>query len=132
MLTFVNEELFAYNVKHEVNAQTKKEIKKAGQQALESARAKVGAKRSSVDITDREWDAIQAGAISETKLIKIINNTDKDKLKQLATTRETNSLPQSKITKIGNMKALGYSNAQIAEAIGVSPSTVTNYLKKGA
>lgn len=111
---------------------TKKEIKKAGQQALEASRAKVGAKRQSIDITDKEWEAIQAGAISETKLVKIINNTDKDKLKQRATPRPTNALPQAKINKINNMKALGYSTAEIAEAVGVSPSTVTNYLKKGA
>lgn len=111
---------------------TKKEIKKAGQQALEASRAKVGAKRQSIDITDKEWEAIQAGAISETKLVKIINNTDKDKLKQRATPRPTNALPQAKINKINNMKALGYSTAEIAEAVGVSPSTVTNHLKKGA
>lgn len=111
---------------------TKKEIKKAGQQALEASRAKVGAKRQSIDITDKEWEAIQAGAISETKLVKIINNTDKDKLKQRATPRPTNTLPQAKINKINNMKTLGYSTAEIAEAVGVSPSTVTNHLKKGA
>ena len=111
---------------------TKKEIKKAGQQALESARAKVGAKRYSIDITDKEWEAIQAGAISETKLNQIINNTHKDKLKQRATPRETTALSQAKINKINNMKALGYSTSEIAEAVGVSPSTVTNHLKKGA
>ena len=110
---------------------TKKEIKKEGQRALEEARARVGAKRQSINISDKEWEAIQAGAISETKLIKIINNTDKDKLKQLATPRQAASISQAKVNKISNMKALGYSTAEIAEAVGVSPSTVTNYLKKG-
>ena len=108
---------------------TKKEIKKAGQQALEASRAKVGAKRQAIDITDREWEAIQAGAISETKLIKIINNTDTDKLKQRATPRSSTELSQAKINKIASMKANGYTTAQIAQAIGASTSTVTKYLK---
>ena len=43
---------------------TKGEIKKANQQALTAARNSVGAKREPILITDREWEAIQAGAIS--------------------------------------------------------------------
>lgn len=108
---------------------TKKEIKKAGQQALEAARAKVGAKRTPVDINDREWEAIQAGAISETKLKKIINNTDTDKLKQRAMPRRSTELSAFKISKINSMKANGYTTAQIADSLGVSTSTVTKYLK---
>ena len=44
---------------------TKAEVKKASQQALAQARSSVGAKRSNIEITDKEWEAIQAGAISE-------------------------------------------------------------------
>lgn len=108
---------------------TKKEIKKAGQQALEQARIKVGAKRSAVDISDREWEAIQSGAISETKLIKIINNTDTDKLKQRATPHYRTELSPAKINKIAAMSANGYTNAQIANALGISSSTVSKYIK---
>lgn len=107
---------------------TSGEIKKASQQALTQARAAVGAKRETIKITDREWEAIQAGAISENKLIQIIDNVDIDSLRQRATPRTTTSLSQAKQAKIASMNASGYSTSEIAEALGVSTSTVSDYL----
>lgn len=108
---------------------TKAEVKKASQQALTQARASVGAKRTPIKITEREWEAIQAGAISENKLKQIIDNSDMDTLKSLATPRANNALSTAKQSKIKAMQASGYTNAQIAEAVGVSTSTVIKYLK---
>lgn len=108
---------------------TPSEIKKAKQQALTAARISVGAKRETIKITDREWEAIQAGAISENKLTQILNHVDIDDLRQRATPRTTTSLSAAKINKISAMNASGYSTADIAKAIGVSPSTVSKYLK---
>ena len=107
---------------------TSGEIKKASQQALTQARAAVGAKRETIKITDREWEAIQAGAISENKLTQIIDNVDIDSLRQRATPRATTSLSQAKQAKIASMNASGYSTSEIAEALGVSTSTVSDYL----
>lgn len=107
---------------------TSGEIKKASQQALTQARAAVGAKRETIKITDREWEAIQAGAISENKLTQIIDNVDIDSLRQRATPRATTSLSQAKQNKIASMNASGYSTSEIAEALGVSTSTVSDYL----
>lgn len=107
---------------------TKAEIKKASQQALTSARASVGAKRTPVQITDKEWEAIQAGAISENKLLQILNNTDIDEVRKRATPRITNTLSQAKINRIATLRASGYSTSEIAEALGVSSSTVSKYL----
>ena len=108
---------------------TKAEIKKISQQALAAARTRVGAKRELITINDREWEAIQAGAISENKLKQILNNTDIDELRKRATPRTTTSLSSAKINKIKSMSASGYSNSEIAEALGVSTSTIINYLK---
>lgn len=108
---------------------TKAEEKKARQQALTAARLKVGAKREPIDITDREWEAIQSGAISENKLTQILNNTDIDKLRQRATPRASTNLSTAKISKIRSMNNSGYSTAEIAESLGVSSSTVAKYLK---
>lgn len=108
---------------------TKAEVKKASQQALTQARASVGAKRTPIKITEREWEAIQAGAISENKLKQIIDNSDMDTLKSLATPRANNTLSAAKQSKIKAMQASGYTNAEIAEAVGVSTSTVIKYLK---
>lgn len=107
---------------------TKSEIKKANQQALTQARANVGAKRETVKITDREWEAIQAGAISPSKLEQIITNSDIDEIKQRATPRTTTTLSTAKISKISSMNASGYSTSEIAEALGVSSSTILKYL----
>ena len=79
---------------------TKSEIKKAKQQALTAARASVGAKRETVKISDREWEAIQAGAISENKLTQILNNADIDVVKQRAMPRSTTALSNAKISKL--------------------------------
>lgn len=107
---------------------TNAEIKKAGQQALTSARVSVGAKREPIKLTDKEWEAIQAGAISENKLKQIINNVNIDELRQRATPRTTTSLSSAKIRKISSMSTSGYSIAEIAQALGISTSTVSKYL----
>lgn len=109
---------------------TNKEKKKAGQQALDKMRRQVGAKRELVQITDKEWEAIQAGAISPNKLKTIINNADMDKVKQLAMPRSTKELSQAKINHIATLKASGYTNAQIAQKLGVSTSTIIKYSDK--
>lgn len=108
---------------------TSSEIKKAKQQALTTARNSVGARREPIKLTDREWEAIQAGAISENKLTQIIDNIDIDNLRQRATPRATTTLSSAKVNKIASMNASGYSTSEIAAALGVSTTTVSNYLK---
>ena len=107
---------------------TKKEIKKVSQQELTRARNMVGAKRVPVTISDREWEAIQAGAISENRLTQILNNVDIDGLRQRATPRTTTSLSTAKINRISAMNASGYTTKDIANALGISTSTVLKYL----
>lgn len=104
-----------------------KDIKKASQQALTKARIQVSAQRKPITFTDREWEAIQAGAISENKLSQMIKRADKDELRQRATPRTSTTLTDAKVNKIKAMKASGYTNAEIAEAIGCSTSTVNKY-----
>ncbi|HHX81284.1 MAG TPA: helix-turn-helix domain-containing protein, partial [Acholeplasmataceae bacterium] len=120
----------AVNAKKQANPDmTPGEIKKISQQELTKARAAVGAKRETIKITDREWEAIQAGAISENKLTQMLNHVDIDDLRQRATPRTTTSLSAAKVNKISSMNASGYSTADIAKALGVSPTTVSKYLK---
>ena len=109
---------------------TAKEKKKAGQQALDKMRIQVGAKRELVNITDKEWEAIQAGAISTNKLKTILDNADMDRVKQLATPRSTLSLSPAKEARINSLHASGYTNAQIAQTLGISTSTIIKYLNE--
>lgn len=123
------------NAKVKANpSMSKSDIKKASQQALTANRKSVGSisrRKRNIDITDREWEAIQAGAISENKLKQILNNTDVDVLRQRATPRATNTISDAKAAKIKNMSNSNYSLSEIAAACGVSASTVSNYLKGG-
>jgi hypothetical protein len=104
------------------------EVKKAKQQELTKARISIGAKKESIKVTDREWEAIQAGAISENRLNQIINNADIDILRQRATPRSTTTLSTAKINKIASMSASGYSTAEIAKAVGISTSAISKYI----
>lgn len=108
------------------------DVKKASQQALTKYRKEVGSvARSdrSINITDKEWEAIQAGAISESKLIKILNNTDIDVLREKATPKTRNTVSQAQINRIKALSASNYTLADIAKKLGLSTSTVANYLK---
>ena len=108
------------------------DIRKASQQALSKYREEVGSvsrRDRSIKIEDREWEAIQAGAISENKLKQILNNTDVDNLRQRATPRTTTTLSQAKVNRIKSMSASNYTIEQIATKLGVSKSTVSNYLR---
>ena len=107
---------------------TKSEIKKASQQALTAARASVGAKRETIKISDREWEAIQAGAISENQLTKIIRYADMDELRKRATPRNTKSVGTAQISRMKALRTSGYTTAEIAEALGLSSSTISKYL----
>ena len=105
--------------------------KKIKQQALSRARQKVGAKRTEIQITNKEWEAIQAGAISKSQLEKIIDHADSAVLKQLAMPRTTTTMSSAKVARMQNMSNKGYTTSDIAQALGVSTSTVIKYLKEG-
>jgi len=116
------------NAKRASNDLTKSEDKKLSQQALNQARQRIGAHRTSIDISDKEWEAIQAGAVSENLLTRIIKYADMDILKEKATPRNRKELSSAKISRIKALAARGYTLEQIAKAVGTSSSTVSKYL----
>lgn len=109
----------------------KKELNKIKQAALYDARVSVGAsgKETRISIKPREWEAIQAGAISDSMLSKILRYTDPDAVRSLAMPKSATQLSAVQVNKIKAMSSSGrYTIAQIADALGVSPSTVGEYL----
>ena len=111
---------------------TKKDLKKAKQQAISKYREEVGSisrKDRNIPITNKEWEAIQAGAISENALKKILDNTDIDVLRQLAMPKTTKEISSAKINRIKALGSSNYTIDEIARKLGVSKSTVTKYLK---
>lgn len=111
------------------------DIRKLSQRTQSKYREQVGSisrKNRSIKITDKEWEAIQAGAISENKLKKILSNSDPDILRDRAMPKNGKSTISS--AQVNRMKAMSNSNftiAQIAEKMNVSPSVVSRYLKGG-
>lgn len=110
-----------------------KDIRKAKQQALTKYRQEVGSisrKDRNLKISDREWEAIQAGAIHESKLKRILANTDIDDLRQRATPRDSREVSSSKVNRMRQLSASGkYTIAEIADQLGLSTTTVKKYLK---
>lgn len=108
------------------------DLKKIKQQSVTKSRQKVGSisrRDRDIDITDKEWEAIQAGAVSENTLKKILNNTDISKLREKAMPRQTSTLSSAQKNRIKALSASNYTLKEIAEKMGVSTSTVSKYLK---
>ena len=110
----------------------KDDIKKLKNQALTQARLQTGASKKArlVDITDREWEAIQSGAISTNKLSQIIQNSDLDILKQRSMPRESRGISEAKRARAKMLESNGYTLAEIADSLGVSTSTISKVLNE--
>ena len=102
----------------------KDEISRIKQQALNKARSMVGAERTPVTITDDEWDAVQSNAVSGTLLKELVSCMDDSQLKSLATPRANKQMTEARKSKAKALLANGYTIAQVAEALGVSSSTI--------
>jgi DNA-binding transcriptional regulator YiaG len=103
---------------------TAEEEKKIKFQALAAARVRTGAGKERIEITQDEWNAIQSGAISNNMLTKILNNSDIDTVKKLATPKTQILMTSTKISRARQMMKSGYTQADIADALGVSMSTL--------
>ena len=107
---------------------TNADLKKIKNQALVEARARTGAKRTPIPVTPKEWEAIQAGAISANQLARIIRYMDQDQLMEYTTPYDRKELSPAKQARIHSMAASNYTPAEIAQAVGVSTTTVNKYL----
>lgn len=107
----------------------KKRLKKLSDQYVRDVRNVVGAKgkETKITLTDKEWEAIQAGAIHDNMLAKILRYTDSKTIRERATPRTNTPLSTAETNKIKAMRASGYTNDQIAEALQRSVSTVLKY-----
>ena len=110
----------------------KKEIRKISSVEMQRARDSVGAsgRKSKVVFTDKEWEAIQAGAISDSKLMKILNSSDSDEIVKRAMPKATTVMSSAKMSKAKAMLRSGYTYEEIAKACGVPESTVYSALNK--
>ena len=107
--------------------------RKAGQRAMTKYREEVGSvsrRKRNITITDKQWEAIQAGAISENKLKKILDNSDPDILRERSMPKQTKGLTGAQISRIKAMANSNFTIQQIADKLGISKASVSNALKK--
>lgn len=107
----------------------KEEVKRLKGQALEGARKRMGSKKIQVQITDKEWEAIQAGAISKTLLNDILDNANMDVVKKYATPRTQKGLTSSQVSRAKAMLANNATLAEVASQLGVSVTTLQNAIQ---
>ena len=114
------------------NITDKDEISKIRRAAINDARVATGAsgKRTRITISDGEWTAIQAGAISDTTLSEILRYAEPKTVRERATPRATTQLSQARINRIRALANSGHTNSEIAEALGISTSAVSKYLNE--
>lgn len=107
------------------------ELRKIRGQALTEARMRTGARKSRLGskqspITDREWEAIQAGAISNHRLERILRNSDLDAIRERATPRIRPVMTNAMTARAKQMLASGFTIAEVSDHLGIAQSTLTS------
>lgn len=105
-----------------------KDEKKIRGRAMNKARLETGSKRPDIDFTDKQWEAIQARAISPNTLKELMQATKIEKIRERATPKTERGLSTAKQASIERLAAQGKSQAYIAEVLGISTSTVNKFL----
>ena len=111
---------------------SKDKLSKAKNSSLTTARASVGASKKDVEITlnSKEWEAITSDAVGSTMLNTIINNCNKDNLREYAMPKTPNTISSVKINKVNAMAATGFTIKEIADACGISTSSVSKIINE--
>lgn len=114
------------------NTEDKKEIKKISSVEMQRARDSVGAsgRKSKVTFTDKEWEAVQAGAISDNMLTNFLDSSDSDEIVKRAMPKTATVMSSAKMSKAKAMLRSGYTYKEIAQACGVPESTVYSAMNK--
>ena len=105
---------------------TKDERTRLESQALKAARARTGASRKEVqfDITDKEWNAIMNGAVSNAMMESIARYADPQRLNELSMPKDKPVLSTNVIARARAMARNGATTSEIAEMLGISTSSV--------
>jgi hypothetical protein len=109
---------------------TGKEKQKEKGRALVLAQSRLNAAKTTIDISPREWQAIEMGAVSNTRFRGILRQGDMDQIRKYATPRAAN--PGLSTGKTSRAKALlknGYTNNEVAAALGVPVNQIRDINK---
>lgn len=109
-------------------AQNKDTVKKWKTQALAESRARISGKKPLVTFTDKEWKAVQSGAIHKTTLKDLLQYANQDQVKQLALPKSSKQMTTAKLSTAKHLLRIGYTQQEVATQLGVSVSTLQNAL----
>ena len=98
--------------------------KKLGYQALAEARARFDSKKRPFEITDKEWEAIQSNALSDSNVEKVLRYADPDKVREMATPKTRKLMTSAKSRRAQTLLSQGYTREEVARQLGVSVSTL--------
>lgn len=102
---------------------------KVARKSYNHARAVIGITNKRVNINDAEWEAIQAHALSENRLNKVLKYADPDVIRKYATPKDNDKMPQWSINRAKELLNQGFTNAEVADALGISASTLLRNVK---
>ena len=111
-------------------AKDKERLSKVRRQALAEARSRTGAGKKPFVITPREWRAVQEGAVSQAALNKVLELADESVVRELATPRAQPKISSSMVSRAKAMSSRGKTAAEIAEALGISTTSVHRALEE--
>lgn len=112
--------LYYSNLTPDMTPEQKKKLKS---RSLARARETTGAKKGTIEITDREWEAVQSRAVSNTRLKEILLNADTTQIRRLATPKSSELTPE-KEARARQLIKKGYTYEEVGQSLGVSPSAV--------
>jgi hypothetical protein len=122
----------AVSIKRQANPHMDEDdVKKLKQIELTNARIATGAAKHRVSVTQEEWNAIQAGAVSTTKLKEILTNSDIESVKKLALPKKAKLMTTTAKARAQTMLKSGYTQAEVADALGVGVTTLKVALEEG-
>lgn len=122
-----------YKKKREREDLDKDQIKKLKSQCLAEARVACNAKGVKVEITPREWEAIENRAVSGTVVERLIEKADNASIMKYALPKgDSAKLSDAKVARIKAMSRTGQTTKDIADELNLSPATVQKYLTPGS
>jgi DNA-binding CsgD family transcriptional regulator len=107
------------------------EYKKISRQAIAAARLRTGASRkeSLIELTDSQWEAIQAGALSAAAMEAVVRYSDMEKLSERAMPKANTTVSANVAMRAKAMARNGATTSEVADALGISTSTVLELVR---
>lgn len=114
--------------KAENPAMTREQEKRMKSTTIRTMRQRVGAKPQRIDITPKEWEAIQNGAVASGVLREVLTKADMDQVRTMAQPKQQKLLLDHKTSQARALLNAGYTRAEVADELGVSVSTLDRSL----